>query len=272
MDSPCHSSEYLVLGAGTWGCSIALELARRGYQSITVLDGSPFPSPVSAGNDLNKIVEEAGELHPSTDTDADYFWKRVTKIAMHMWKHDHLFAPCYYETGFIMAAVGDEAYKKCLEYEQGEHSELVALNSMDDFHGTMPKGVLQGQFPGWRGFWEPKGAGWVFARGALRAMHSAAVKLGVEFATGDDGRVEELLRSSSNDSILGARTLGGSRYLANHTILATGACSDLFLDFKGQLRPTAWTLAHLPLLPEEVQHYRNLPVLYGVDRGFFIEP
>lgn len=48
----------LIVGAGTWGCSIALELVRRDYSNIKVLDASPFPSPTSAGNDVNKIVEE----------------------------------------------------------------------------------------------------------------------------------------------------------------------------------------------------------------------
>jgi len=54
-------SSILIIGAGTWGCSIALELARRGYESVTVLDGEKFPSEIAAGNDLNKIAEE-GEL------------------------------------------------------------------------------------------------------------------------------------------------------------------------------------------------------------------
>jgi 2-polyprenyl-6-methoxyphenol hydroxylase-like FAD-dependent oxidoreductase len=51
-------SNILIIGGGTWGCSIALELARRGHSGITVLDGSDFPSSISAGNDLNKIAEE----------------------------------------------------------------------------------------------------------------------------------------------------------------------------------------------------------------------
>jgi glycine/D-amino acid oxidase-like deaminating enzyme len=51
-------SNILIIGAGTWGCSTALELARRGHTGITVLDGSDFPSSISAGNDLNKIAEE----------------------------------------------------------------------------------------------------------------------------------------------------------------------------------------------------------------------
>jgi sarcosine oxidase/L-pipecolate oxidase len=49
----------LVIGAGTWGCSTALYLARRGYKNVTVLDLFEPPSPLSAGNDVNKIVQSS---------------------------------------------------------------------------------------------------------------------------------------------------------------------------------------------------------------------
>lgn len=51
-------NSVLIIGAGTWGCSIALELARNGYSNVTVLDGEEVPSSIAAGNDLNKIMEE----------------------------------------------------------------------------------------------------------------------------------------------------------------------------------------------------------------------
>jgi sarcosine oxidase/L-pipecolate oxidase len=263
----------LIVGAGTWGCATALELARRGHHdAITVLDASPFPSPIAAGNDLNKIAEESNDPDEH-DADDDYFWHVVTKMAMHVWKHDPLLSRFYHSTGFIDSAVGDAAYARCLEYAESENAPLVPLNSPDDFKSTMPDGVLQGDLPGWRGFWKQNGAGWVFASGALRAMHAEAVKLGVRFITGtSQGRVEELLFTPARDAILGARTADGTTHTADHTILAAGANSDRLLDFQQQLRPTAWTLAHVPLSPAEAQSYRNLPVLYGVDRGFFIEP
>lgn len=271
MASQTHS-DILIIGAGTWGCSIALELARRGYTNIKVLDGSSFPSAISAGNDLNKIAEEANE--PSQDdTDEDFFWHRVHQIAMKAWKHDELFKPFYHPTGFIDAAVSDDAYQRCVEYADGEGANLMALSTKEDFQRTMPDGVLQGDFSGWRGFWKQGGAGWVFASGAMKAMHAEAVELGVQFVTGEpEGSVENLLYSHDAKTILGARTLDGTDHTAKHTILSAGANSDRLLDFKNQLRPTAWTLAHIPLSKEEAALYKDLPVLYGVDRGFFIEP
>jgi sarcosine oxidase / L-pipecolate oxidase len=54
-----HSDPVLIVGGGTWGTSTALHLARRGYTNVTVLDPYPVPSPISAGNDINKIVEQS---------------------------------------------------------------------------------------------------------------------------------------------------------------------------------------------------------------------
>ena len=63
------TDSVLVIGGGTWGCSIALELARNGYNDVTVLDGEDVPSSIAAGNDLNKIMEE-GIIDTPTDRDA----------------------------------------------------------------------------------------------------------------------------------------------------------------------------------------------------------
>jgi sarcosine oxidase/L-pipecolate oxidase len=207
------------------------------------------------------------------DADDEYFWNKIHQVAMHAWKHDPLYKPFYHATGFIMAACGDGAYEQCLEYARGENAKLIPLQTPEDFRSTMPKEVLTGSFPGWRGFWKDGGAGWVFARGALRAMHAEAVRLGVDFVSGPaEGKVESLMYSVANDAVLGAQTADRKMHLADRTILAAGANSDLLLDFKKQLRPTAWTLAHLPLSATEAREFRDLPVLYGVDKGFFIEP
>jgi sarcosine oxidase/L-pipecolate oxidase len=192
---------------------------------------------------------------------------------MQKWHHDPLFTPFYHETGFIMTAASDSGYQSCLDYQESENAPLTPLNTASDFQKTMPDGVLTGSFPNWRGFWKKSGAGWVFASGAMRAMHAEATRLGVRFITGDpEGNVTSLLYDSDRTAVLGATTADSTSHFAAQTILAAGASSTRLLDFESQLRPTAWTLAHLPLSASEAQLYRNLPVLYGVDRGFFIEP
>lgn len=61
-----NDDSILIVGAGTWGCSIAIELARNGYSNVTVLDGEEVPSSIAAGNDLNKIMEEGIMFSPSS--------------------------------------------------------------------------------------------------------------------------------------------------------------------------------------------------------------
>jgi sarcosine oxidase/L-pipecolate oxidase len=189
---------------------------------------------------------------------------------MHRWHTDPLFFPFYHETGFIMAAATPAGYQSCLEYRDSEDGLLTALEG-EEFKTSMPKGVLTGSFKGWKGFWKKTGAGWVEASRALEAMYNEARKLGVTFICGDRiGRVSQL--RYAEDTVCGALTIDGEQHTADTVILAAGANSPNILDFKHQLLPKAWTLAHIPLSASEAQTFKDLPVLYACDRGFFIEP
>lgn len=49
-------SKILIVGAGVFGLSTGLALARQGYQNVKIVDRENIPSPFSAGHDLNKII------------------------------------------------------------------------------------------------------------------------------------------------------------------------------------------------------------------------
>ena len=84
------TTPILIIGAGTWGVSTALHLARRGYENVTVLDEYPIPSPISAGNDINKILELGGD--PSdADDDESYVSDRLGQAATDGWRNDPVF-------------------------------------------------------------------------------------------------------------------------------------------------------------------------------------
>lgn len=63
-----YDSPIAVAGAGTWGSSTALHLARRGFKDVTVFDAHAVPSPISAGNDVNKIVSKLSSTASETLT------------------------------------------------------------------------------------------------------------------------------------------------------------------------------------------------------------
>ncbi|KAL2075180.1 hypothetical protein VTL71DRAFT_122 [Oculimacula yallundae] len=265
--TPDHNSSILVVGAGTWGCSTALHLARRGYKNVKVLDRYPLPSPISAGNDINKIIEEGS----STSSSDDSLSETLRRLATHGWLHDPVFAPHYHNTGYAICAHTPAGLEQLTKHEKiHDNPDFEVLETPEQFRSLMPEGVLTGDFPNWKGGFRKKGAGWVFARGALMSTFHEASRLGVEFITGPGGDVTTLL--VENGDVVGAETADGTRHYATTTILAAGAQAPSLLDMKDQLRPTAWTLAHIALSAEECKLYRNLPVLFNLESGFFMEP
>ncbi|KUM64933.1 hypothetical protein ACN42_g2159 [Penicillium freii] len=263
-------SSILIVGAGTWGCSAALHLARRGYKNVKVLDPHPVPSPIAAGNDINKIMEHKEPRPPNPDS-RSIASATFTRAALKGWKTDPVFQPYFHETGFIVSghtpALIEHIKKEEIDQFEGD---WVALDSAEDFRQTMP-GVLTGDFPNWKGWISRSGAGWIHARKAMVSAYAEAQRLGVEFVTGSPrGNVESLVYKDGD--VVGAQTADGVGHYAERTILAAGAGSDRLLDFQNQLRPTAWTLCHIPMTPDEATKYRNLPVLFNIAKGFFMEP
>ena len=183
--------------------------------------------------------------------------------------------------GYINSAFSPGGLDR-LRRRSGQSANIVELNNAEDFRQTMPKGILTGPMSGWKGYWKKKNAGWVHARNALVSAIMEAKRLGVNFIGGDpDGRVVRLLYSGDyarclggkgDGDVIGIETADGKQHLASRVILAAGANADQLLDFKKQLRPTAWTLAHIRMTAEEAKQYSNLPVLYNIDQGFFLEP
>ncbi|TGO44459.1 hypothetical protein BOTNAR_0818g00020 [Botryotinia narcissicola] len=261
------SSRILIVGGGTWAVSTALHLARRGYVDVTILDGYPIPSPISAGNDVNKIVDQ-GSFTEGEDDVSMILLNKATEG----WLHDPVFKPYYHPTGYIVAADTPAALEQVEKRELPDSkSGFVRLKTAEDFRKTMPPGVLTGDFPGWKGVFKSSGAGWVHARKALESAAKEADRLGVKFITGSpEGAVTSLIYEEGD--VLGVKTADGKEHRGDRTILAAGAGADALFDFKDQLRPTAWTLGHIKMSEDETKLYMNLPVLFNIEKGFFMEP
>lgn len=263
--SASKSSSILIIGAGTWGNSTALHLMRRGYTDVTLVDPYAVPSPISAGNDVNKIVEQG--IFSEGDDEA-YVSKTLLDAANKGWTSDPVFKPYYHDTGYIVAASSKDGLRQLYDRERPDiNKEFVELTDAESFRKTMPEGVLTGGFPGWKGLYKSAGAGWVHARKALVSCAKEAKRLGAKYVVAE---VTALL--FEHGDVKGVKTKDGREIRANTTIMCAGANSDQLLDFKGQLRPTAWTLAHIQMTPEETRLFKNLPVLFHIEKGFFMEP
>ncbi|KAK5078002.1 hypothetical protein LTR64_003594 [Lithohypha guttulata] len=263
------NSSILIVGAGTWGSSTAIHLARRGYSNIIVLDSYPTPSPISAGNDINKILELSSSA-PRGSAER-YVSDKLAEDAIRGWKQDPVYKDLYHETGAVTAATSERGREALNEGDgYSEANGWTPLRTKEDFRKTMTAGVLTGDFPGWQGWYKKNGCGWVQARKALQNTIIEAKRLGVTFITGERGQVTSLIYEDAD--VKGAVVTEGPAFLADRVILCAGANAARIFDMKDQLRPSAWTLAHIKMTPEEAKLYRNLPVLFNIERGFFMEP
>src|SRR4051812_20515697 len=89
----------VVLGAGIFGLTAALELRRRGHR-VQLLDPGPLPHPLAASTDISKVVRleyGADEPYTALAENALEGWRR--------WNQD-LGDPLFHETGVLFLRQG----------------------------------------------------------------------------------------------------------------------------------------------------------------------
>ncbi|RDW85812.1 hypothetical protein BP5796_04137 [Coleophoma crateriformis] len=91
-----------------------------------------------------------------------------------------------------------------------------------------------------------------------------AIGAGVKHIHGDSGYVKQLL-FDADSTCVGAVCSDGSVYFADVIILATGAAAAGLLDMKGQLVAEGYTVGYVQLTPDEVERYKNIPIVDHLD-------
>lgn len=252
-------ASILIVGTGTFGLSTAVHLARRGYTNIQCLDKWAYPSPDSAGYDINKIIGMRNDTPLAA---------RTSREAFAAWQ-EPLFKEVFHQVGLITSATNVEATEYCKGaykswIECGEEENVVWLEEKKDFHDLVPQ-LRDGGVDGWRGFFH-KRAGWAHARDAMKVMGDEAKKMGVRFATGKEATMEKLLLDAAGEAV-GIIAVDGTEWKAERIVLCTGAWSDSLIDTKGQLEAKCWTVAHIQLTPEECAEFKDMPVVMNLEEG-----
>ncbi|KAB5578063.1 fructosyl peptide oxidase [Coniochaeta sp. 2T2.1] len=278
MESKRHQTRVVVVGGGgTIGSSTALHLVRNGYtpSNITLLDTFEIPSAQSAGYDLNKIM--GIRLRNEVDL-------QMSLEALNMWKEDDLFKPFFHNTGranvniqqldCAHTADGLEGlkrqYQELLDAGAGLEKTNEWLDNEDQILSKMPL-LQRDQIHGWKAIWSQDG-GWLAAAKAINAIGQFLRERGVKFGVGGAGSFKQPLFDDDSVTCIGVETVDGTRYYADKVVLATGAWSPTLVDLEDQCCSKAWVYAHIQLTPEEAAEYKNAPVVYNGDVGFFFEP
>jgi glycine/D-amino acid oxidase-like deaminating enzyme len=215
----------LIVGAGEFGLTAALELLRRTW-AVTVIDPGPIPRDSAASTDISKVVRMdygADEQHTALGEAAITGW--------HLWNRQWG-ASLYHEDGFLVLARG------AMQPGGFEHESFSKLAARGHKLERLNAAALRRRFPAWTaeiypdGYFNPRG-GWaesgnVIARLAAQArVDGVAVREGVAF--------QRLIESGSR--VTGVVTAAGEELRADFVLVAAGAWTPTLLP---HLSPFMW--------------------------------
>lgn len=250
------SSQYfIVVGAGVFGATTALGLARLGHR-VTVLERSPdgYAAPDSASNDINKIIR------------SDYsnpHYELLAKWAIDAWKKDPLLAKYYHDTGFVLASrfnrnEGLEYVRTCLGrggnkgastsvHVELHHSDAAPysssalaspfspspyeITSRETINRAFPSSshahlgtTLENLGTSSLGYCNPEG-GWAEAGAATNAVLDQAKALGAEVVGGVEasGLIFDTRPTKKPPRVKGVVTADSRQFHADKVVLAPGA-------------------------------------------------
>ncbi|KAF4982475.1 hypothetical protein FZEAL_1900 [Fusarium zealandicum] len=260
-------SSILIIGTGTFGISTAYYLAKRGYSNVTCIDRHPWPSPDSAGYDLNKIIR--------TEYDEPMYTELALE-ALKAWREPE-WAGIYHETGRITTTIGDpraeeflkKSYQNLMDAGQAEKLELVNGKEQIVHHVPQLKNAVGVER--WKGLFNSLG-GWVHSKKAMEKWAAEAENMGVKFVSGLKGTMTRIMLDERG-VLVGIQVASGDVLDADHYILSTGAASpELFPELSQQLWSKCWTLGHIELSEQEAAEWRGIPVVDNFELGFMFEP
>lgn len=264
---PAKSDPIIIVGAGVFGLSTALELATRGYADITVLDRYCPPAVDGSSVDLSRIIRfDYG----------DRLYGRVAREAVDAWPVEY--PAHYHQSGFLMLneVRGSDLFdytRKSIEVDE-ELGRTIELYPDATEMRQRVKGI-PGNLEGFKAVYNPKG-GWADAAGSIGQLASRCSQAGVSIVSGRRrGTVRKLLYSVSvngSKHTTGVQLLDGSTISASLVILATGAWTNHLLPVVYASSASAQPVGCIQLTESEAAQLRDMPVMINSNQGVFVFP
>ncbi|KAL0262167.1 hypothetical protein SLS55_003606 [Diplodia seriata] len=250
---PTKADRVLVVGAGVFGLSIALELSERGYRNVTVLDRYPPPAIDGSSVDISRVVR---------NDYADPTYARMAKEAMYLWESDY--PEWFHRCGTILLSSQNSKYVSASLENLKQTSQTY-----EEFNGTIELRRLfpsfQGDIKGVSGYTNPTGS-WANAAGSIGALAKKCALNGVSFMTGPKGTALSL-DTSSDGQIRGVITADGLVVPAHRVIIATGAWTNQLVDMKKAVVATGQPIGCIQLTEDEAIQLQDAPVMMEFDTG-----
>ncbi|KAG8170254.1 hypothetical protein KVR01_000999 [Diaporthe batatas] len=274
-------SSILIVGAGVFGLSTALSLARNPSvpksTTITVLDRSPqpgvFPSRDASSIDTSRIIraDYADPAYAALAAEAQEEWRRPGGCGA-----DGRYSEC----GLIITTDDDPATNP-KNYARSSWDNVRALAAADPaLRGKIQElpdpaaiAAAYGTGGGGSGRWGyiNRNSGWADAERCMDWLHAQARATGrVTFV---NGTAASLICSTYNrrtPEVRGVRLADGSELQAGLTVLAAGAWTPSLVDLGGRAVATGQVVAYVDLTPSEQASLEGIPTLLNLSTGYFI--
>jgi glycine/D-amino acid oxidase-like deaminating enzyme len=237
-------SDILIVGAGIFGMTAALELHSRGHR-VRVVDAGPVPHPLAASTDISKVIRM--EYGPDETYMAMMEEARAGWLAWNEGWRSEGGAPLYHETGVVMVCRGPmtpggfeyESWRMLLK--RGHHPERLDAEA------------LARRFPAWNadlyvdGFFHAKG-GYAESGRVVEALVRQAQQEGIPVSAPHTATA----LIEAHGRVAGIRDHRGTALYADRVVLATGAWAGKLHPSLGEaIRPTGHPVFHLkPRHPE----------------------
>jgi glycine/D-amino acid oxidase-like deaminating enzyme len=234
--------DFLVIGAGIFGITTAIELRKRQH-SVAILNPDTIPHPLAASTDISKAVRmEYG-------TDLEYM--EMVEASIHGWRawNEQFEDTLYHEVGFLLVCRKPLATAS-QSFEAASFENLVRRGYKPE---RLDVSSLARRFPAFDsnnyvdGFYNPV-AGFAEASRILKALTAFAQQLGVTIHEGQTA--EELVQTKGR--ITSVKTREGESFATGHAVVCAGPHTPYLIpDLKPYIRVTGHPVFHLkPSRPE----------------------
>ncbi|KAJ7496958.1 FAD dependent oxidoreductase [Mycena latifolia] len=260
-----YDRKTLIVGSGCFGLSTALELLKRGWKDVTVIDrANILPAPDGASNDYNRIVRTSY---------SDPFYAKLAQDAIKSWKAPDEWNDTYHESGVVILGSTDSE----LDYKHKSYlNDLemgLRIEPLDDqtaIRQVFPPEARVGSFSH-RSAYLNRDSGWANAGQGVSILMTKITALNGKIIGGKT--VVELIRQGHKTT--GVRCSDGAVFEADLVVLATGSWTgSAFPDVPiGDIfRATGQCVAMIQLTEQEGNCYRECPVVLDYKSGFYIFP
>ena len=229
-----QSCDVLVVGAGIYGITTALELKARGYH-VAALDPGPLPHPLAASTDISKVVR--------MEYGADETYMEMVEQAYQGWRqwNEEPGETLFHNVGVLMVS------RTPMSPGGYEYESYQLLRKRGHAPERLVGDAISRRFPAWKpgayvdGFFHAKG-GYAESGRVVAALVRLAQDKGVTLYP--DQAVSALIEEGTR--VTGVRTRAGSAFQADHVVVAAGAwTAHLVPDLAPVFKVTGHPVFHL---------------------------